>query len=803
MRDRSAIVSEDQDTANALVPPALWPHAVTWQPDMQPTTSVPLPQGNSAHSDRVSCASTMAQAGSEYRPLTSTSDSAQGSSQGTTTISNPGTETSASCRDTNEAACTDCCQERCLEERRGSQAGKVNRGAEARPPPAGPPARKSDGGYLSVAVLCAVVTLPVLLLGVGLKLVTMRTGAQRSALAFVGISDVLLDQCSNDNDSAPCKEILDRMAHSMKATADPCDDFYESVCGNWEPRYANRPSYFEEHVESFNRRVHEALLNTALRSPSSMEERALATHQMAVFYSSCHSLASGRDLGGTASDVFRALGINPDSWLKAPSLGGLLNLVVHAAQETGLSSFVSVTIKNDVLHVEVGETLLSSLRSLAKVNQLLLLTLSALNLNFSAHFSELHEVDSDVNRIIASFGRKWQSSPYRQSTVAKLRNFLPEVDWHQMLTRGRSSRLVRMTSESMVNFRGEIVLNTVIGRLHLASVPTVAVYAMSVLLAQVMKYSLLLREVFVPDRFNDIHWCLRMTGSHFGALYQSWLAGTFYNRSAVTRVRRLFADIRVLLMRDNRVNRGVLVDNRRLKRTQLTIYGESNVLSARLPPLPHRLNATFLPNLATVLQSRVGQDAAQDERVADLLTSGYLGYQRNESEDVFVVAPAYLSAHGLLALRFDELDVLYPTVAVLVLRAIFDEGAYHSPAGLANYTDECFSESVSFALGKHVPPNAVRPFMGSRWAAQYSSFLSKHKAGTKASRRHLDDKGRSHLFFRLGCFVSCGDPTLRDACNDVAYSTDEFALALDCKRERKVQCKCERVDNCATYVLHE
>lgn len=119
------------------------------------------------------------------------------------------------------------------------------------------------------------------------------------------------------------------------------------------------------------------------------------------------------------------------------------------------------------------------------------------------------------------------------------------------------------------------------------------------------------------------------------------------------------------------------------------------------------------------------------------------------------------------------------------------------------YLFSCLSDENFHSWGSSAFFPQVRPFMGSRWATQYSFFLSKRKIGGKDSRRHLDDKGRSHLFFRLGCFVSCGDPTLRDACNDVAYSTDEFALALDCKNERKVECECERMDNCATYAPHE
>ncbi|XP_049516216.1 uncharacterized protein LOC125942134 [Dermacentor silvarum] len=202
---------------------------------------------------------------------------------------------------------------------------------------------------------------------------------------------------------------------------------------------------------------------------------------------------------------------------------------------------------------------------------------------------------------------------------------------------------------------------------------------------------------------------------------------------------------------------------------------------------------SFLPNLAVALRSRVGRRPS-DDRSADFVLSGYLGYHG----DSFVVTPAYLSGHGVLALRVDEVDVFYPTVAALMLRAIYEDSAFYSPTSLANYTEGCFSESVSFALGRYVAPHSVLPFMGSRWATFFASFLSRRRAADV--QRRLGDRGRAHLYFRLACFLGCGDTALRDTCNDVAYSSDDLALSLGCRRERRIKCDCDRLDNCETHV---
>nr|XP_037274525.1 uncharacterized protein LOC119167192 [Rhipicephalus microplus] len=202
---------------------------------------------------------------------------------------------------------------------------------------------------------------------------------------------------------------------------------------------------------------------------------------------------------------------------------------------------------------------------------------------------------------------------------------------------------------------------------------------------------------------------------------------------------------------------------------------------------------SFLANLAVALRSRAGRGPS-DDRSAEFVLSGFVGYHG----DSFVVAPAYLSGHGVLALRVDEVDVFYPTLAALMLRAIYEDAAFYSPPSMANYTDGCFSESVSFALGRYVAPHAVMPFMGNRWAIFFASFLSRRRAADV--HRRLGDNGRAHLYFRLVCFFSCGDPAMRDTCNDVAYSSNDLSRSIGCHRERSVKCDCDRLDNCETHM---
>ncbi|XP_037501217.1 uncharacterized protein LOC119375094 [Rhipicephalus sanguineus] len=663
-------------------------------------------------------------------------------------------------------------------------------------------ARRLSGDIgCSSTVFCAVLLLPLLLMVVALTLLAVSgSGARRAARAFAGITSTLHGLCDegvegDKNRSVTCRQTLERLSLTMKADADPCDDFYEHVCGNWKPRYPNRPSYLKEHMESFNVLVHQTLLQLAISAPPHWAMRLpAAAHQMAVFHYSCYAMATGRGPRGHATGVARALGTDGRSWINVVSHEALIDLTLRTTRTTGLPSFLKYVRTNcapaerDTTYVYAGETLLSTLRFQHKVSELLVEVLRAFNVDFKFHFSRLFDADRDVARI-------FESSVEGQSANAQGQSNFSSVHMLSTTRNFLGGNLGNATVTGLANLRGDPAAIAAIGRLRSEPLSTAGLYALSVLLAQVMKYSLLLRELYVPNPSDNVRWCLQQTAEHFGELYTEWVARKFQKHQALATVRGLFADIRMLLMRDNRVNRGVLVGTGRLKRTHLCFYGQDG-LKAIVPPAPQfpaLLGNSFLNNLAIAFRSRVARRPS-DDRSAEFVLSGFVGYHG----DSFVVTPAYLSGHGVLALRVDEVDVFYPTLAALMLRAIYNDSAFYSPESMANYTDGCFSESVSFALGRYVAPRAVMPFMGNRWAIFFASFLSRRRAADV--HRRLGDHGRAHLYFRLVCFFSCGDLTMRDTCNDVAYSSDDLSRSIGCHRERSIKCDCNRLDNCETHM---
>ncbi|KAL1433622.1 hypothetical protein MTO96_012448 [Rhipicephalus appendiculatus] len=140
-------------------------------------------------------------------------------------------------------------------------------------------------------------------------------------------------------------------------------------------------------------------------------------------------------------------------------------------------------------------------------------------------------------------------------------------------------------------------------------------------------------------------WCLKQTAVHFSAVYPTWVAATFQDKGDADKLRAIFDHVVATLSRDNRVNAGVVVRTRRLKRARLVLLGDVALPTAKIP-VP--IGDMFLPNLALMIASRVGRVDRAAFRKSLLQLRGHFGFDGDD----FVVATAFVPpSDDLLAFR--------------------------------------------------------------------------------------------------------------------------------------------------------
>ncbi|XP_077492158.1 uncharacterized protein LOC144103269 [Amblyomma americanum] len=101
---------------------------------------------------------------------------------------------------------------------------------------------------------------------------------------------------------------MDAMTESME-DVDPCVDFQHHVCGRWFSHHARRPSYEQEIMGLFLKRIHQALLHVVKdRSPGVAVEH----RNMAKLYETCLKFVEQEQSTGVA-ELLDAMNISNGS----------------------------------------------------------------------------------------------------------------------------------------------------------------------------------------------------------------------------------------------------------------------------------------------------------------------------------------------------------------------------------------------------------------------------------------------------------------------------------------------------------
>ncbi|XP_065305107.1 uncharacterized protein [Dermacentor albipictus] len=680
----------------------------------------------------------------------------------------------------------------------------------------------SDESYekTSVGGLCfLLIVLPAVAITV-IYILAYVKGRSPPAIAKFEVSPLteLAEVCPGSYAAWPisgCHEVMSSVLEASNPHVKPCSDFYEHVCGWWSRWKDNRSSQAEEHVRTFNYRVMSSLLGVARDVEAAHKDPLAPSDQMALFYSSCFSMAvTYGNAGGNAGDVLTALGTSVDTWLGSRTLGSFLELVVSASLRTGLPSVIAVWFKDDTYNVDVGKTLASTLGEYRPVDtnyvDALVRDLNGTRGSVSTNWSAaILELDSKLEEIRRGAGKKaWFvfGSPDQIRALAAY-----GVNWTHAVERGLPEWLRNKTTtvggHAQFQVREARVIVRLVDRLRPEPLELVGLYALVVLLSQIMKYKVSMQRTVAafssPDRML---WCLEQTATYFSAIYANWVAAKFQDKEDAQTLKEMFDHVVATLSRDNRVNAGVVVRTHRLQRARLVLLG--GTAGDRTMPtanVPVSVGNGFLPNVAQLITSRVGRvdDAALQTSLLQL--KGHFGFRAGD----FVVATAFVHRTTLYS-PFGREDTRHATLAVRMLRALFESESDYDPAWSAHYVNHCFAASVASTVGRSPVAasaeqdgaSSVKPFMGSRWAVQLAWRMHRSSSSPlRGAAKNSSGSKFARLFFRLACFSRCGEPRARDECNDFANFAPELAAAYGCSGKRRGVCdECAAAGRCETHV---
>ncbi|XP_065309448.1 streptococcal hemagglutinin-like isoform X2 [Dermacentor albipictus] len=672
-------------------------------------------------------------------------------------------------------------------------------------------------------VCCLVVVILAAIITVVFAVVYFKS-SQNSTAAALRAAPEFAGACADEDAIAGCRNVTLYMLDAMNPDARPCEDFYESVCGWWGAKNPDRRPFLEEHVTTFNHRVAAALANkaTAHFENSSGERTESLETQMALFYTGCFMASTGQSETSNAAAVLEAIGIEIRKWDNVSTFAALLDLAVSTTLKSGLPSFVRIDFSaNRTLHVDVGQSLASTFSRNSKKTRMFvagaLRDLGEESLPAWINSSTLLTIDHVVDYERSNGNDQTWSA---LKGPEELKYIAPEIDWRDALERGLPSRFRSEAQREMtVQIRAAGNIRNTVGRLRQQPLRQASLYSLLVLLAQVMKYAPSMEEHAsrsVAD--TSVSSCLRLTAAKFDRFYPLWVARTFQRKDEVAGALAMFKDVTSTLRNDSRVNAGVVIDRSRLTNARLVLYDETGNASLPTVPLVATLGPHFLPNIAAVAAARVGEEETVPEDYWLPQLRGHVGYRADAN---FLVSSAYLSGSSVFAYfsmdRKTQTMTQYATLGTLILRSIFDSDAGYFPTWARGYINRCFAASASAVLGRPVDQTQAKKFMRTRWSAQLAWLLVTRRLAEEASHEEEAASAASHrvtrdavdrkfgldrLFFRLLCFVQCGEPDGREVCNDMARCDRRFAEAFHCdtgSAEWPGSCDCYGMNRCKTH----
>ncbi|XP_070378645.1 uncharacterized protein [Dermacentor albipictus] len=312
-----------------------------------------------------------------------------------------------------------------------------------------------------------------------------------------------------------------------------CAHFGQYVCGGWTKHSARRRSFNDEALERSMERLHTAMVqvSTAGNGLAGGTDES----NMALFYKSCIGFLMHEQLT-RASDVLRALNISADGLRLIETQRILFRFVVRTSLRTGLPSVVSVVLRGSQLVLDAGRSLeLALLRG--QVEQYLTDTLKELRFDNDKNLIPAFlAIDASVT---SSLKKVKESDPLVVRRLGDLNTPFANTTWTEALN-ALPAKFPAFTAGSYVQVRDEPLLYASLSAMSSVDVERARLYAIVVLLAQVIRYRYILGGGVTTSSSPALTYeCLSTTGRHFPAVFLPWSYDTLVERGAPKKIRQM------------------------------------------------------------------------------------------------------------------------------------------------------------------------------------------------------------------------------------------------------------------------
>ncbi|KAH6942468.1 hypothetical protein HPB50_005898 [Hyalomma asiaticum] len=502
--------------------------------------------------------------------------------------------------------------------------------------------------------------------------------------------------------------------------------------------YCELKLIIKESTENLTAVIHESLLYL-------LNNLHLYGHEegsMAVFYRSCRSFLLSR-CGRTVSagDVISASGLKRrlDSVDETAGTQGLLDFVVKASMETGLSSIVSVSSRAGRVYVDVGQSLQSTLSS-ANVVVYLNATLRELDVGNGSLASLLY-LEHAVHSCVAEADR---TERFLNVALGMLGEGSFGASFVNALNKAAPADVPVYSAESLVAVRCLPEIRATLATLAAASLHRAYVYSAMVLLAQVMKYAYIFRCGSAAAHQVTKN-CVKITGQHFKALFPPWVAKKVLGDAvlaafhAMTRV-LLEAVVRSATAKELNVTESDFND------LKVVVVGEPNATtwlpSSTTAAVLNHYGDRFLLNV--VRASRDGVGVNYEEHAVERQLGGRVVVEDSDDYSAILVPADFLVADMMYTSAGPEVNL--PTVGVWLLvqwikAAVYNKAMQQTAAssGKGHHNGRPVASSKSSTEGKTEIAERASLVRYKAWSTKAvsngTSDLRRGSRGTKATRK--------------------------------------------------------------------